>query len=428
MAPTNSKTAIETIDRLQGPDWYNIFKDEHAGLILDIANRKKEAARRFEKVHKLDGTNLRVVESYGSFLSRQGNKDQALEVYETFEKALPRHPLVKQAVKQVEAGEKLPPMVQNPQAGAAEVLYGIGAVVGRRGGEELGLAYLQLALYLEPKHPLALLSLADLYETMKKPQLAIEMYRRVPADSPLHRNAEIQLAANLDSLEKTDEAKDHLRKLIEENPADMEATMMLGHIERSRKNYADCATTYSKVIDQLPNPGRANWNVFYSRGICNERNKNWAGAEADFKKALELFPDRADVLNYLGYSWVDQGINLDEGMTMIRRAVEQKPDDGYIVDSLGWAYFRLGKYDEAVKHLERAVEIRPEDPTINDHLGDAYWKVGRQLEAEFQWSHAAALKPEPEELAKIQEKLKSGLPDDGPSATAEQKSKSDNGG
>lgn len=422
------KAAIATIDRLQGPDWYNIFKDEHAGLILDIASNKKEAARRFEKVHKLDGTNLRVVESYGSFLSRHGSKEKALEVYEAFDKALPRHPLVTQAMKEVEAGTKLPPMVPNAQAGAAEVLYGIGAVVGRRGGEELGLAYLQLALYLDPRHPLALLSLADLYETMKKPQLAIDMYRRVPADSPLHRNAEIQLAANLDSLEKTEEAKDHLRKLIEENPADVEAIMMLGHIERSRKQYTDCATTYSRVIDQLKNPTRANWNVFYSRGICNERNKNWQAAEADFKKALELFPDRADVLNYLGYSWVDQGVNLDEGMKMIRRAVEQKPDDGYIVDSLGWAYYRLGNYEEAVKHLERAVEIRPEDPTINDHLGDAYWKVGRQLEAEFQWSHAAALKPEPEELVKIQEKLKNGLPDDTPSATAEQKSKSDNGG
>jgi Flp pilus assembly protein TadD len=182
------------------------------------------------------------------------------------------------------------------------------------------------------------------------------------------------------------------------------------------------------VIDQLASPTRANWNVFYSRGICNERSKDWPAAEADFKKALELFPDRADVLNYLGYSWIDQGVNLDEGMRMIRRAVEQKPDDGYIVDSLGWAYYRLGNFDEAVKHLERAVEIRPEDPTINDHLGDAYWKVGRQLEAKFQWSHAAALKPDPDELKKIEEKLKSGMPDDGPGATAEQKTKSDNGG
>ena len=118
------------------------------------------------------------------------------------------------------------------------------------------------------------------------------------------------------------------------------------------------------------------------------------------------------MLNYLGYSWVDQGVNLDEGMRMIRRAVEQRPDDGYIVDSLGWAYYRLGNFEEAVKHLERAVELKPEDPTINDHLGDAYWKVGRQLEAHFQWSHARDLKPEPDELEKIEEKLKSGLPDD----------------
>ncbi len=425
----DSKAAVETIDRLQGPDWYNIFKDQHAGLILDVANRKKEAAKRFERVQKLDGTNLRVSEAYASFLSRQGSKEEALEVLGTFDKALPRHPLITEAIKQVDDGKKLPPMVQTPEAGAAEALYGIGAVVGRRGGEELGLAYLQLALYLEPNHPLALLSLADLYETMKKPQLAIDMYRRVPADSPLHRNSEIQLAANLDSLEKTEEAKEHLRKLIEENPADMEAIMMLGHIERSRKQYADCAKTYTRVIDQIEKPSRGNWNVFYSRGICHERNKNWAAAETDFKKSLELYPDRADVLNYLGYSWVDQGINLDEGMKMIRRAVEQKPDDGYIVDSLGWAYFRIGNYEEAVKNLERAVEIRPEDPTINDHLGDAYWKVGRELEARFQWSHAAALKPEPEELAKIEEKLKNGLPDNGPGATAEQqKSKPDNGG
>jgi tetratricopeptide (TPR) repeat protein len=427
-ASNDTKNAIETIDRLQGPDWYNIFKDQHAGLILDIANRKKDAAKRFEKLQKADGTNLRVVEAYGSYLSRHGTKDEALEVFRTFDKALARHPLVTQAMEQIEAGKKLPPLVPNAQAGAAEVLYGIGAVVGRRGGEDLGLAYLQLALYLEPRHALALLSLADLYEALKKPQLAIEVYRRLPAESPLHRNAEIQLAANLNSLDKADEAKDHLRKLIEENPKDTEAIMMLGHIERARKQYADCAKTYSQVIEQIDNPTRANWNVFYSRGICNERNKDWPAAEADFKKSLELFPDRADVLNYLGYSWVDQGINLEEGMRMIRRAVEQKPDDGYIVDSLGWAYYRIGNYEEAVKHLERAVEIRPEDPTINDHLGDVYWKVGRQLEARFQWSHAAALKPEPEELAKIQGKLKDGLPDDGPAATAEQKTKSDNGG
>lgn len=426
MGSNDSKTAIDVIDRLQGADWYATFKNLHAGMILDMAGKKKEAGRRLEKVQKSDPTALRIVEAYGSFLSRQGSKDEALAVFDAFEKALPRHPLIVDDIQKVKAGEKLPPLVQSAQAGAAEVLYGIGSALGRRGGEDLGLAYLQLALYLEPKHPLALLSLADLYEAMKKPQLAIDVYRRVPADSPLHRNAEIQLATNLDSLDKTDEAKTHLKKLIEENPADSEAIMALGNIERARKNYSECAETYSKAISQLANPQKSNWLVFYFRGICNERAKNWPAAEADLKKALELYPDQAHVLNYLGYSWVDQGVNLDEGMRMIRRAVEQRPDDGYIVDSLGWAYYRIGNFEEAAKHLERAVELKPDDPTINDHLGDVYWKTGRQLEAQFQWQHATALKPEPDELKKIEDKLKNGMGDDN-ATTAEQNTKRNGG-
>src|SRR5213078_2154909 len=164
------------------------------------------------------------------------------------------------------------------------------------------------------------------------------------------------------------------------------------------------------------------------RGICNERSKQWASAEGDFKRALELSPEQAHVLNYLGYSWIDQGVNLDEGMRMIRRAVEQRPDDGYIVDSLGWAYYRIHNYDEAVKQLERAVELKPEDPTINDHLGDAYWRVGRVLEARFQWSHARDLKPESEDLAKIESKLKSGLVEDTSSAADAAKPRQGGGG
>ena len=157
---------------------------------------------------------------------------------------------------------------------------------------------------------------------------------------------------------------------------------------------------------------KANSVYYYYRGICEERSKQWPKAEADMRKALELQPDQPHVLNYLGYSWIDQGINLDEGMKMIKRAVEQRPDDGYIVDSLGWAYFRIGNYEEAVKNLERAIDLKPEDPTINDHLGDAYWRVGRKLEAKFQWAHARDLKPEPDDLPKIEAKIENGLPDD----------------
>jgi tetratricopeptide (TPR) repeat protein len=427
-SPGEAKSAVDTIDKLAGADWYAIFKDLHAALILDLAGQKKEAAKRFERAYKLDPTALRVVQSYGSFLSRQGNNAEALKVFATFEEALPRHPLIVEAVNELKAGKKLAPMVDTPQAGAAEVLYGLGSALGRRGGEDLGLVYLQLALYLVPSHPLALLSLGDLYEAMKKPELANKTYERVPLNSPLQRNAQIQLALNLDTLEKTDEAKASLEKLIAANPGDLEAIMALGNVLRGRKQFAECADVYTKGIDTITKTEKSNWVIYYFRGICLERAKQWGRAEADLKKSLDLFPDQPHVLNYLGYSWIDQGLNLDDGMRMIKRAVEQRADDGYIVDSLGWAYFRLGNMEEAVKHLERAVELKPEDPTINDHLGDAYWRVGRTLEARFQWSHARDLKPEPDDLVKIEEKLKAGLPDDTSSAADAANHKKPGGG
>lgn len=422
----DTKGAVAAIERLQGPDWYAIFKSLHTGLILDLAGRSKDAGEHFERAHKLDASALRVVEAYGGWLSRNGRRSDAVAVFEGFAKVLPNHPLTRRSLDRLKAGEKLPLLVASPQLGAAESLYGLGASLGRRGGEDLGLVYLQLAIYLAPTHPLALLSLADLYESIKKPELAIKVYERVPADSPLRRNAAIQLAANLESLDRPDEAKKHLRELIAQRPDDIEAIVGLGNVLRARKEFAECAETYSRAVDLVPNPTRANWLLYYFRGICFERAKQWPKAEADLRKALELFPEQPHVLNYLGYSWIDQGVNLPEGMKMIERAVAARPDDGYIVDSLGWAHYRLGNYEEAVKQLERAIELKPQDPTINDHLGDAYWKVGRKLEATFQWSHARDLKPEPEDMPKILEKLKSGLPDGAsPQAKADKK---DNGG
>ncbi len=415
-SPTEARAATDSIDKLAGAEWYAIFKDLHAALIFDLAGQRKDAGKRFERAYKVDPTALRVVQSYGSFLARQGNNAEALKVFAAFDEALPRHPLIVEAVNEINAGKKPAPMIDTPQAGAAEVLYGLGSALGRRGGEDLGLIYLQLALYLAPAHPLALLSLGDLYEAIKKPELANKVYERVPLGSPLQRNAQIQLAINLDTLDRTDEAKASLEKLIAANPGDLEAIMALGNILRGRKQFAECGDVYSKGVDTITKTEKSNWVIYYFRGICLERAKQWPKAEADLKKSLELFPDQPHVLNYLGYSWIDQGSNLDEGMRMIKRAVEQRADDGYIVDSLGWAHYRLGNMEEAVKQLERAVELKPEDPTINDHLGDAYWRVGRVLEARFQWSHARDLKPEPEDLVKIEAKLKSGLPDDTSSA------------
>ncbi|SHL33812.1 Tetratricopeptide repeat-containing protein [Bradyrhizobium lablabi] len=424
----DTKAAVAGIDKLTGPEWYPIFKDLHAGLILELAGKEKDAGARFERAYKLDDSMLRVADAYARWLSRYKDDPTATGIYEAFDKKLPRHPLVLEGLRETKAGKKLPPLVDSAQAGAAEALYGIGAMLTRKGGEDLALVYLQLSLYLAPNHPLALLSLADLYESVKKPQMAIKVYERMPASSPLKRNAEIQLATNLDAADRSDDAIKILKGVTTADSKDIEAIMALGNIERGRKKFADCVDTYSKGIDALPDANdKTNWVYYYYRGICEERSKQWSKAEADMRKALDLQPEQPHVLNYLGYSWVDQGINLDEGMKMIKRAVDQRPDDGYIVDSLGWAYFRIGNYEDAVKNLERAIDLKPEDPTINDHLGDAYWRVGRTLEAKFQWAHARDLKPEPEDLPKIEAKIENGLPDETPSSAASADKKKEDG-
>ena len=424
----DSKTAIANIDKLTGPEWYPLFKDLHAGMILELAGKEKDAGMRLERAHKLDDSMLRVADDYARWLSRNKDAAAATAVYDAFDKKLPRHPLVLEGLRETKAGKKLSPLVDSPQTGAAEALYGIGATLTRRGGEDLALVYLQLALYLHPNHSLALLSLADLYESVKKPAMAIKVYERMPASSPLKRNAQIQLATNLDAAERSDEAIKILKTVTTEDPKDIEAIMALGNIERGRKKFADCVTTYSQGIEALPEANeKTNWIYYYYRGICEERSKQWSKAEADMRKALDLQPEQPHVLNYLGYSWIDQGINLDEGMKMIKRAVDQRPDDGYIVDSLGWAYFRIGNFEDAVKNLERAIDLKPEDPTINDHLGDAYWRIGRTLEAKFQWAHARDLKPEPEELPKIEAKISNGLPDDASSSAASADKKKEDG-
>jgi tetratricopeptide (TPR) repeat protein len=424
----DARGAVASIDKLTGPEWYPIFKDLHSGLMMQLAGNDKEAGTRLERAYKLDETALRMSDAYARFLSRK-DPAAALAVYEAFDKKLARHPLVVEGIRETKAGKKLPPLVNSPQAGAAEALYGIGASLTRRGGEDLALVYLQLALHLAPNHALALLSLGDLYESVKKPQMAIKVYERVPASSPLHRNAQVQLATDLDAADRSDEAIKILKAVTQEDPKDVEAIMALGNIERGRKKFGDCVGTYSNAIDQLTGTENNTWVYYYFRGICEERSKRWDKAEVDMKKALELKPEQPHVLNYLGYSWIDRGLHLDDAMKMIKRAVDQRPDDGYIVDSLGWAYYRIGNYQDAVKNLERAIDLKPEDPTVNDHLGDAYWRIGRTLEARFQWAHARDLKPDPEELPKIEAKIENGLPpDETPAAASADKKKDDDKG
>ena len=405
--------ALAMIDDLKGPEWQKIFKTFHGGLIAESAGIKDAASNRITAAYELDSAALRIVDAYARNLARNGDIEGALKVLNTFDEQVPDRPLIRESIKTLGEGLVPGPLVKTAQQGAAEVLYGLGSAIGRDRADEWAAIYLQLALYLDPNADLARIALGSLYEQLQKHEKAIEVYGLIPETSPLKRNAEIQVSLNYNALDKLEQAREHLSALVEADPSDLEAVRALGSVLRTHQEFADAAKVYTLGIDTIEKPTRVDWWLFYVRGISYERTKQWEKAEADFLKALELQPDQPLVLNYLGYSWVDMGMHYERALEMIRKAVEQRPTDGYIVDSLGWVYYRLGRYDDAVKQLERAVELKPDDPVINDHLGDAYWKVGRRLEATFQWSHARDMKPPEEEtLQKILRKLEFGLEDE----------------
>lgn len=404
----NIKKSLETLGALNNPA-LTLFREYHTALITEMAGKREDALKHMQIAYDSDKNTLRLVEAYAGMQSRAGAKAQAIAAYKAFDALLPRHPVVMAALKELEAGKTLPPIAKDPMEGAAEVLYGLGSAQTRRGQELIPMIYLRLSLYLSGGNSLAIVSLADIYDRLKQYDRAIDVYEKMPKDSPLRPNADLQIGLTLETLERKDEAQAHLEKILKERPNDPEALLALGNLQRSRKNFKEASDYYTRVLAVSPKDEKASWSIYYYRGVTFERQKNWPAAEADFKKALELYPDQPSVLNYLGYSWVDRGINLDEAFRMLRKAVELRPTDGYIVDSLGWAYYRLGKYEDALREMERAIELRPADPTINDHLGDVYWKVGRKLEAGFQWNHARDLKPEEEDLPRILKKIELGL-------------------
>ena len=416
--------ALAAVDRLKSERAFNQFREYHAALICDVLGNSAEAEKRFKAAYEGERNTLQVVDAYARFLAKRGRRDEALALYKSFDDVLPRHPMVRAAMETLKSGKPLPTLVTSAQDGAAELLYGLGVVGNTQGDELTAIIYLRLGLDLNPDHSLALVTLGDVYERLKQYDRASEVFAKVPKNSPLRASADITLGQNLEMVGRGAEAEGHLARLMKERPDDVEVVIALGNVQRSRKQFAEAAETYSKAIQLIGTPDRGHWILFFYRGTSYERSKQWAKGEADLKKAMELVPDnlpqgKAQVLNYLAYSWVDQNLNIDEAFKMLTRAVELAPRDGMIIDSLGWAYYRMGRYDEAVRELEKAVELKAGDPVINDHLGDAYWKTGRKLEAKFQWNHAKDSDPEHEDLLKILHKIDNGMDDAKPAVEGE---------
>ncbi|MGI9420213.1 MAG: tetratricopeptide repeat protein [Geminicoccaceae bacterium] len=384
----------------------------HDAMMLAMAERHDDALTKLDEIIPESGpAPARVARAYAEILARDDRREDAL----TFLKAqldYGERPILRQAVVDMEGGGVPGLPFEDEAGGVADALLGIAEALQQERGNARAILYTRLALYLRPDLVDAQLLIGDILAGQDNGEAAIEAYDSIAEGSPLAYAANVRKAQVLHGQEQQEEAFGLLTELADADSDRTDALIELGNLLRRDELYERAEKAYSRAIERIPAPQQEHWSLFYSRGIAYERTKRWPEAEADFLHALELHPEQPFVLNYLGYSWVDQGENLDQAKDMLNRAVDARPDDGFIVDSLGWVHYRLGDYELAVDQLERAVELQPGDPVINDHLGDAYWRVGREREASFQWRRALTLEPEDDLIEIIREKLKSGLDDE----------------
>jgi len=381
----------------------------HRALMAEVSGDHKKALELAQKAYENEPYVARMVEIYARMLANEGRFDEAAEVIANFEAQGLTHPLVTIVKKAVEAKRRPGVFATNVQVGAAEMFHGIGVALSRDGSMDLALVFLRLGHYLDPNADVVALAIGLLLDSASQHDAANAIYDAVPSSSPMKPTAVVRVAQNLDATGDRAEALRRLRNIVATTPNDLDAVSVLGDLLRYDEQYVEAADAYTKALEITGGESPADWRFYYVRGIAYERAKLWPKAEADFLKALDLSPDQPSVLNYLGYSWIDMDMNLEKALGMIEQAVDAQPQDGYIIDSLGWAFFKLDRIDEAVETLERAVMLRPNDAEINDHLGDAYWKAGRHLEAQFQWNVAKSVDEVGNVAERVGPKLLEGL-------------------
>lgn len=355
----------------------------------------------------------RGVMAWAQILSQLGQHQRAVEVIDDTFGNDPDSQVADLRAR-VAAEDAVPfDLIGSPRDGVAEVFFSLARALRQDATDEFVLLYARVAEAIRPGHVDAIITVAELLESMEQYGLAIAAYKKVPRDHPSFHVAELGRAEVLRRDDRPDAAIEVLDQLVQTYPELADVHVAAGDLYRTQEQYADAVTSYDRATELLTERDNPQWFVHYARAISHERQGNWEEAEADFRRALELNPGHPQVLNYLGYSMVEKGINFDEALDMIERAVAEQPESGYIVDSLGWALYRLGRYDEAIVHMERAAELMPTDPVINDHLGDVLWAVDRKAEARFQWKRALSLHesdPSPDlEPDRVRRKLAVGL-------------------
>ncbi|MET3559718.1 Flp pilus assembly protein TadD [Bartonella japonica] len=406
--------AIANLEKIKGPAWYNLFIHYHLALMNDLANRTKDAKKYFTQALSnkqgalmAPNTYERVVLAYASFQLRHNMRNQAIQTIKHGEQMLSGREVLKNVREKIEKSAFLERFVKTPQQGVGEVLYGFGTTLDHKNSGRIARIFKQLSLALYPQNDATLFQLAHISAKLGAPHQAIKLYYALSPKSPYYKDGQLQLAFLLANNNNYNEAIKLLTSLKKKFPYDRYILTTLVSFYMQDKKFFEATQTLNQAIAQIKNFQRDDWKLFYQRGIAFERLDQWTKAEVDLRKALDFFPDQPQVLNYLGYSLVERNQKLEESLHMLQKASSLQPQNSYILDSLGWNYYKLKQYNKAVQILENAVKLQPGDPTLNDHLGDAYWQVGRKREAIFQWNHAIDGKAK--DSKSIEKKLKFGL-------------------
>ena len=386
---------------IESPQFRGVYT-LHAALIADQARRSADAAKLYHQAQSEFGSlNLRLAQIIASEQARSGHFGDAQRTLAGLASSAPEMSI---ALGSLTAATMSPPVPRAVDE-IAEAYLALAGTLRAQDAGDFAMLLLRLALDLRPDFTAARLLAADILESEHHLENALQMLASVSNDDPLISVVRLQRADLTVQMGHTEDAMHELQSIAHDYPDSPIPAIREGDMLRGKQRFAEAIAVYDQAIARTKTQAPADWLVYYDRGICYERSHQWTRAEADFKHALKISPDEPYVLNYLGYSWADMGQNLAQAREMIEKAVQRRPNDGAIVDSLGWVMLRQGQVTDAVNTLERAVELDPEDSSVNGHLGDAYWAAGRRLEAAFQWRRALTFNPEPDDAAKLEAKL-----------------------
>ena len=383
-----------------------LFAQANQALLYERAGRKADAAKLYQALIAADQGGNFLTLAYGAFLERQGQRQEAKAIYDAALLGDPQNQLAKDALSRLQARKPGPPLATIRQTAASLMMASAMAASNQR-QSQASLVFVQLALRLDPKRDEAILMAGELLGANRDHDSARIMFARVSEKSPQYVQARSRMAWSLNQSGDTNAAIALARETVAKNPSNIIALSTLADILRVNSLFEESIIVVNQLIANKPEPS---WGDYFSRGVSLDRVGRWTEAEKDLKKAFEMNPNEPDVLNYLGYSWIERGENLEQAVELVKRAVAARPDSGAITDSLGWGYYKLGNFQLAVELLERAAQLDASDPDLNNHLGDAYWQVGRKIEAQFQWNRVLTLSPSDKLKAEVEAKLVSGLP------------------